>query len=824
VDFVLGHVLSNKANEIADSNQQRMLRLRCLEFALVCLESFNEDLIILANMTNISVDSAISTSDLSAYIRLHPFARVLEWMLHEKVVAATLDTIHQPPAEVSTAGPDSPQILGILRAVELIIKVLDLQSTYLNIIRPIIKQQPNHRSGSMTTAKYPSFEDALVGHLGLVVDLGSCCGLGHSDLTLASLRLLERISASPKITATWSSNPGTRAHRNKAIIAMEENGENESISRYLICDLVGPLDVAREAEASSYLIRTYILDFLHTSLQESPRKPTIAHLLLGFQCHADSVSIEANSPFDQGTSLFHHVLRVWIETPQVETQGMRQWLVALKSKCLMVLRDLWTSPLTASIIIDVLREHNLAFHLLAHETIIQPLIPWEGEDVGTTQFPLTAGALTLMDFFAHRAAVLEYIALELCTISQAKLPTYKRRIFDVLKGQVLSGANETAAAASIFDLFDFLLPENAWYLPPPDLEFYKGLDIGVCQYEDGNGNGLINVDRLKELLLLKRSENRDAASLISPQDLAAIEREEIAIIEFSISTNRQAQLVTSSVKVLKAWASLLLVMIESNDFQGTVKASFYLQILQTVLPSLQACAAERPTIAFELAKLAKVLLFKLDLAPMEGTSRDRGSQDVGHLVSDRLYQLFEICLQAIGKFATMSELRSVYYSICYRYLTGTTGKDDAVSGSHKALKAIQMYGDRLANVICDDVYSGDPECQTAALLLLNALVRIGCQENNSHMIETLNKVNFVGILVDSLKMILQESVEISADESGVQQHYQDAKLAVLLQLCQTRDGAKHVLHANLFRNIEASGLFSVDPELQIGEFLNLLQL
>lgn len=48
-----------------------------------------------------------------------------------------------------------------------------------------------------------------------------------------------------------------------------------------------------------------------------------------------------------------------------------------------------------------------------------------------------------------------------------------------------------------------------------------------------------------------------------------------------------------------------------------------------------------------------------------------------------------------------------------------------------------------------------------------------------------------------------------------QEHYHNAKLALLSQLCQTRDGAKYVLHAGLFRAIEQSGLFAVDPELQV---------
>jgi len=55
--------------------------------------------------------------------------------------------------------------------------------------------------------------------------------------------------------------------------------------------------------------------------------------------------------------------------------------------------------------------------------------------------------------------------------------------------------------------------------------------------------------------------------------------------------------------------------------------------------------------------------------------------------------------------------------------------------------------------------------------------------------------------------------------STEQQNCQDAKLALLLQLCQTRAGAKYVLHANLFRAIELSGLFAADPELQTGKFV-----
>lgn len=50
-----------------------------------------------------------------------------------------------------------------------------------------------------------------------------------------------------------------------------------------------------------------------------------------------------------------------------------------------------------------------------------------------------------------------------------------------------------------------------------------------------------------------------------------------------------------------------------------------------------------------------------------------------------------------------------------------------------------------------------------------------------------------------------------------QQNHLNSLLALLLQLAQTRTGAKYILYANLFRAIELSNLFSVDPELQVDE-------
>jgi len=52
----------------------------------------------------------------------------------------------------------------------------------------------------------------------------------------------------------------------------------------------------------------------------------------------------------------------------------------------------------------------------------------------------------------------------------------------------------------------------------------------------------------------------------------------------------------------------------------------------------------------------------------------------------------------------------------------------------------------------------------------------------------------------------------------LQLSYCHARLALLLQISQTRLGASAVLNAGLLPAIIASGLFATDPDLGVGEF------
>ncbi|KAI1335715.1 nucleoporin Nup186/Nup192/Nup205 [Xylariaceae sp. FL0016] len=819
VDFVLGHMFAMRVQEARDIVQQRVLRFRCLDFALTCLASFNEDLIVFGNISNVSVDSAIQTKDLETYVTLHPFARVMEWMYDSKFVKGVLDTIHQDPADIGKAAPDSPLILGVLRAVDLFSKALDLQATYVDLVRPVVKLQnrPQNRSSYTPTSNgaFASIEDGLMTSLTLISDLGSYCGIGHPDLTLASLKMLEKISASPRIVSAWESGPAVHANRNKAIVALEEHGDAETIAGAFIAELSTPLDFDREDDSPEYQTKIYILDFLYSCLQANPDRPTIAHLLLGFHCTANSLEIEPGSAFDQRSALFHSLLPVIVEVPSRNEEGvMLQWLINLKYKVMRIFKTLWSSPLSSSIVLDDLRENDFLFHVLLQGLVTQQSLLWDGQEASGPDFLTIPAAQGYVDYLSMRAMVLEYISHELCSVSQGQNPALKRRVFDALGGQINIEGGESIPVPSVFEFHDSLPQESLFVATPPDLGSYGDLDLRACLQSDDDQNQIYNLDKVREILLLKRNENNVPGQLVLQQEAAAAEAEEGNVLVYVVYLNRLTQIRSYSLKVLKAWTRLLMVMTDTNEFKGTNKVSFILQTLQATLPGLETYASDNPEAAYELAKLAKVLLFKLDFETM--TSSDKQSRAVENLISDKLFQLLQICLNAIAKCAGSQELRAIYYSICYRHLTGLVDHGHGVvAGVRKTARTIQMFGDRLLNVVCDDAFGGDAACQSAALIFLGTLVQLGRQEHNNFVVEALNKLNFIGILVDSLRLVLREWIEINRAGNPDQMFYLKAKLALLLQLCQTREGAKYVLHANLLRVIDQSELFSVDPELQV---------
>jgi nuclear pore complex protein Nup205 len=748
VDFAVGQIFGGQTSELNDIVHMRLLRLTCLDFIATCLRTFNEDLVILANKSNIMVDNAIHASSLKAYVLLHPFARVMEWLFNEKVMNALFAAVHQDPTDVGRSAPDSPLILCLLRGIQVITSVLDLQRTYLDIVRPVIKLQSTHRRIPVSNASFSSFEDGILNHLCIVADLGLYCGAGQPELIITSLKLLEKLSASPRLASATRTGFGRRAERNKLIAALQLNNDSETISKSLLHEMKSNIDVNRGQDDTSYIIKLRILDFLAACLRTSPDQPTIAHLLLGFQCGNNFVDIESESSFSHGISLFHTILEIAVEAPFGEKAGViSSWLVSLKYKALEVLGQLWKSPLSSAIIMAEMRSYQSIFAMFVKQPVLSPETILDGNALGDPEFLLSHVTTCLPDFLRQRALTLQYVSAELRDAVRSRLPSIKTRIFGTLQGLTTEEDGQKIENSTVFDMFDFLELEFRQQIQQPELLWYPDVDLGVCmEYDEKLCLSTYDLVKVKELLLLRRAELVKDGRLQDPQDAAIVDSQSVELIEFCHVDNQFNLFWISRQNILRSWVQLMLIMIESGELVGPNKTSFVLRTLQAILPNLEN-KLENETESLELAKLAKALIFGLEF-----DSESFRLGDMGDLVSDRLFHLFQVSLRAINSLGANPAMKEIFYNISYRYLTGMADVTD-ISGVKRrhSIQTIRAAGDRFIDLVCDDAYGGEPSSRISALLLLDALVKMADQENSKYIIESLCRLNFISILVDSIQ-------------------------------------------------------------------------
>lgn len=746
IDYALGQIFASRVSELNDMVQQRLLRLTCLEFIATCLDTFNENLVIFASQSNVAVDTAISASNLETYVLLHPFSRVMEWMFNDKVVAALFSTIHQDAGEVGSSAPDSPLVLSLRRGIHVVTSILDLQPTYLDIIKPLIKSHPSYRRASVPSAAFTSFEDGVLSHLSIIPALGQYCGTGHPDLVIASLKLLEKLSASSKLTSVPTSGLTRGVDRNKALVALDDDAED--ISKILLREMEANIDINQGPDCSEYIVKLRILDFLISCLRASPNQPTIAHLLLGFKCGDNMVTVDGEGSFSRGISLFHTILQMIIDLPLSDDLGMSTWLVTLSYKGIQVLKELWSSPISSNVVTAELRSNDTFFMLFAKQDVIQQGMLWDGLEVGDANFVTSPSASCLSEFMCRRAIVLQYLSSELRQVTSSHSPSLKQRIFETLMGSTRVDDGQMLPHAAIFDLFDFMDPDLELPQKTFHLSYFDEIDLHACLDDQDDPESTSDLARVEQLLVLRRAELANAKKLEEPQAETAVDQQASELLRFFVMDNRIKSIRAARLKVLRAWVQLMLLMIWSGDFEKTSKTSIMLRTLQTIMPRLESDLGNVSE-AIELAKLAKAVIFGLDF---DSESFKQG--DMGDLVSDRLFHLFHVSLRAINSLGAQAPLKELFYNISYRYLTGMSdvGGTLGIRRRH-SIQTIKSAGERFIDVVCDDAHASEPTCRIAALLHLGALVNLGKQENSKYIIESLTRLNFITILVGSIQNI-----------------------------------------------------------------------
>ncbi|RKF65646.1 Nucleoporin NUP192 [Golovinomyces cichoracearum] len=811
IDFTIDEVFGRPARDLEslDIVQRRLINLNCLEFISTCLETFNENLIIFGSQVSLSIDSAVRVSSLESYVLLHPFTRAMEWIFNQKIMDTLFTTVNQNPAEVACAEPDSPLVLCLLRGIRVMILILELQPTYFEIVRPLLKSHPEYQRLAVSNTSFGCFEDGFLNHLTILPTLGRYCGTGHPELIISSLKLLEKLSSSSKL-ASASSDTLRGTGRNKALAALDD--DSETISKILLREMEADIDINQGPQSPAYTIQLQILDFILSCLRASSNQPSVAHLLLGFRCGEEGLFIEPNSSFDKDVSLFHTILNLVVELPIADETDNISWLVTLHYKALQVLKELWVTPISSCIIIPEMRKHDFFILMFVREQVIQPGMTWDGVDIRDPNFFSSLSPVSLSEFLGRRAILFQYFSIELRQISQIHSPSLKQRILETLMGSTKVEDDQTVDHANLFDFFDFVNFEIDSHIQPPQISWLSDADLSFCLEIQSGPEFSGDLARMEEFLSLKILEFVNTKQLENPQDIALLNYQAGELVDYSAKLNRKKKLIIHRHQLLKAWVHLIMIILEKGDFDHASKTNFVSRALQAIMPKLESDFVTVEE-SVEPVRLAKALLFSLDF--------DHDSFEQHHmteLVSDKVFQLFQISLRAINNVGTKVSLKEWHYNICFRYLSGMQHLSKA-SGLHRrfSINTIKSVGDKFIDLVCDDASNGEPLCRISALFLLICFVKMERDEDIKYIVKTLVRLNFIGLLVESLRNFSQVARNMSGEDSDIDMYlsYCHVKFALLQEISQTRFGATAICNAGLFHAIEDSGLFIIDPDLGV---------
>ncbi|KAL2860708.1 cullin-4B [Aspergillus lucknowensis] len=768
IDFVLGQALSKKVPDL-NARQARVLTFNCLDFVLTCLKSFNETLVTVLSAPSAPSDSPVKTSTLHAYVRLHPFGRVAEWLYNEEVVKVIFATAQQNVTEIAKASSDSILVLSLVRSLQVMDTILDLQSTYFNIVRPFIKSQPGSRL-NVANSSLSAFEDCVLNNLNIIPALCLYCSSGHQLLTVTSMALLEKLSSSTRLNKL--STPGLSRWRssNKIVEVLTTEVDVDSVSRPLVSQMQPE---ARELDfgpkCSGYVIRESLLGLLNSCLGMISDRPTVAHLLLGFSSVGNILDVPSDGLFAGQMSLLHAVINFLQSYPDELDESILPWMVHIKRLALEVLRHLWSSKISSYFTLAELRGSDFLHSLFSSQPLVGPSTRWDGLPVAAAEFWVCESTTALAEFLMFRSYLFDYAATEIRSAAKIGSPTLQEAILSTLFGSSPSATGTTVSNPTVFDLFDFADLDVQFHAQPPEIDFLGGLNIDVCAKPQAEVEELISA----------RKEELVAEGDLRPQDEEVFAAEADSLVLFLQATNKSRQITFNRHMALRSWAELLTTILTSSELGGGRRLTFILHSIQLILPKLEAAIEETLPESLELARLAETLVEKLELTATK-SAPSRRNADV-------------ICI------------RETFYNICSHYIARLVSPDTGNQNMRRhSQQVIKSAGSSLIEAICEDAYSGQETCRISALLLLDFLAALD-RHADSILAESISHVRVLPL----------ELRNAQANDTPLLLSYYESLLSLLQQLCQTKSGATLVLKAGLFQAVRDSRLLAADPDLGI---------
>lgn len=759
VDLVMQDIFAVMSQQLEEPSKRKLLTYNALDFAATCLRTFDEALLVMSTKSKIPVDEALDASSLTEYVRLHPFCRVMEWLFNDRALAALFATSHTEIDEIAAAPADSPAILSLQRCIDVMNLLMDLQSTYLNITRPLMKDLPYNKRQAAANLSLVSFEDSVASHLQLIVDLGMYAELGIDELTTASLKLLGKFASSRRLNAPSAQNSQWSRHGNLLVGVMEQTDDLQRIRRNLSMAMdFNSRELEQGPASSGWVIKSIILEFLVQALSSLPDRPNLAHALLGFSCGPTSIDIEADGVFANASSLFHSILHLVAEYPDGNGLSKQLWALGLRQKGFEVLSLLWQSKLTSALVLLEMRALEFFFRLLLRQTRIDATTSWDERLLGQPDFLITDSAETVQLYIQQRRFLYSYMSTEIRLVSVEGPSSLQTRLSAALLGSTVTPEGELFSNMSIHDLLDFTDVDFPQQGQEPPSRYFADLDLNALSTEAVSRAGAeYNMGLLEEIVSLRLRELQRMGRCGDAKEVEQIMREVDQVLQhFRARLNLS---ITSSVKrmAVSTWTDLLTLMVEKSNLPSDERTALILQALQVLTPKLGMFVSEDESAVSDIANAIEILVcqFQVDSATMK-------TSHAADFAYDRLFQVFYAAVRSISYPEVSAELREHLYSICYKYLIQICNVQDLAVRRRYGSQVTKAMSEKFMNTVCDDAVDAAPSCRITAILLLEALSTLAESDRSMYVMNSLVQSNFIRVLVESIEDVAVELRETAA--------------------------------------------------------------
>lgn len=762
LDFLCGQIFTRRLGEVPDSMQAMLCTFHCLDAIATGLGSFDENMAALYSrgMVKSASEKVVES------MQRHPFARLMQWVLSSEMERPLMRIFNTPERDLMSAKPGSPLIESVQRTIDVINITLGLQPTYYDVVRPLLKESPYEKS----LAGQASMEEHILAHPAVVLNLCRYAASDHLSLALKALSLLQKLSSSAKLNNHFMSQRTLNDSRR----IVDLLGPNAATTLAAVSEqLSGKLRVdERELEGGyedqGYLCKDGVIAFLNACLETQPELANIAHVMLGFTRLGERLVVAET--FEDGRSLFDGLIMLVRDYPHGDNEGLKSWLIHIKSAGMQILRQLWSSSVSAEITISHLRRYQFLKAMIASQEAVSENTLWDGQAIGNPEYWLSRSADALAEFLEFRSALYLYACQEIRAASADNLIYVLKQHLQTLLGSDIAGT--PLGHATLFDLADFLTLDLSFDIEVPQTQYFTSFDSNRYMTSTADGKpDLVDVSLVKNSLLqdiqhMVQSQSQQASSAID-QDKAKLE---IEIIAAHLEARNRLSLARYAWRQsLKGYVDMLIAIIDCCPMEASVKTHFILQILQLILPKLDALVAQESEDTVELARVADSLLFALssldkqDLVqdPMADANASNNllkQERLNNIITEKLFQLFRTSIDGILLANVATGQRSILYSICTQYLnriitSGVADTDTNRKARANSMDCVRSANSRLISILSDDAEDGADSSRLNALHALALLVALARREKSNYVLESLIKANVLEIIVEPIKHI-----------------------------------------------------------------------